>query len=216
MSRVARFGLFEADLEEGALRKHGRLIKLQHQPFEVLRILIEHSNQVISRDELRAKLWPSDVVVEFDQSLNKSVAKLRDALGDSATSPRFIETIPKRGYRFIAPVTISCAGDTGPPPTPPLPAPRDIPDLPVQPAVFTPVMLVPVGILAGLVAALLWSTANPPRPIQPGTLSQAATVPHAALDLYSRGRIALLRRSEEGLRNAVNLFGLGDRTRAGV
>ncbi len=161
MSRVARFGLFEADLEEGALRKNGRIIKLQHQPFEVLRVIVEHSNQVVSRDELRARLWPSDIVVDFDQSLNKSIAKLRDALGDSARSPRFIETVPKRGYRFIAPVTISCANDTVPAPVPAPAMPRDVPELPLAAAVFAPGMLVPAGFLAGLVAALLWFTGNP-------------------------------------------------------
>jgi DNA-binding winged helix-turn-helix (wHTH) protein/Tfp pilus assembly protein PilF len=205
MSPVARFGLFEADLEEGALRKNGRIIKLQHQPFEVLRVLVEHPNQVVSRDELRARLWPSDIVVDFDQSLNKSIAKLRDALGDSATSPRFIETVLKRGYRFIAPVAISCANDIVPAPVPATAMPRDVHELPLAPAVFAPGMLVPAGVLAGLVAALLWFTGNPPRRIEPG--APAATIPDAALELYSRGRIALLRRSEEGLRNAVDLFG---------
>ena len=164
--RVARFGLFEADLEEGALRKNGRIIKLQHQPFAVLRILVEHSNQVVSRDELRARLWPSDIVVDFDQSLNKSIAKLRDALGDSATSPRFIETVPKRGYRFIAAVTISCATDIVPPPAPAPAMPRDVSDLPSAPAVFARGLLVPAGVLAGLVAALLWFTRNAPRRIE--------------------------------------------------
>ena len=164
-SRLARFGLFEAELEEGALRKHGRIMKLQRQPFEVLRVLVEHSNHVVSRDELRARLWPSDIVVDFDQSLNKSIAKVRDALGDSATSPRFIETVPKRGYRFIAPVTISCASDSVPAPVPAPTMPRDVPELPSAPAVFARGLLVPAGALAGLVGALLWFTRNPPRRI---------------------------------------------------
>ena len=166
ISRVARFGLFEAGLEEGALSKNGRIIKLQHQPFEVLRVLVEHSKQVVSRDELRGRLWPSDIVVDFDQSLNKSIAKLRDALGDSATSPRFIETVPKRGYRFIAPVTISCGSDSVPAPVPAPAMPRDVPELSSATAVFARGLLVPAGVLAALVAAVLWFTRNPPRRIE--------------------------------------------------
>ena len=104
MSRLARFGVFEADLQAGELRKQGRLVRLQPQPFTLLKALLERPNQVVTRDELRHRLWPADVNVDVDRSVNKSVTKLRDALGDSASSPRFIETLPKRGYRFIAQV----------------------------------------------------------------------------------------------------------------
>ncbi|MEZ5283210.1 MAG: winged helix-turn-helix domain-containing protein, partial [Vicinamibacterales bacterium] len=103
-ARVVRFGVFEADLSAGELRKQGRLVRLQQQPFDVLRVLVEQHGQVVTREALHRHLWPEGVTVDFDQSLNKAVTKLRDALGDTADSPRFIETLPKRGYRFIAPV----------------------------------------------------------------------------------------------------------------
>jgi TolB-like protein/Flp pilus assembly protein TadD len=96
-----RFGAFELDLRAGELRKQGVKIKLQEQPFQILSMLLDHPGQVVAREELRRKLWPSDTFVDFDHSLNKAVNKLREALGDSADSPRFIETLAKRGYRFI-------------------------------------------------------------------------------------------------------------------
>lgn len=99
-----RFGVFEVDLDAGELRKHGRRIRLPHQAFRVLQILIERPMQVISRDELRQSLWPADTFVEFDHGLNNAVSRLRETLGDTADNPRFIETVPRRGYRFIAPV----------------------------------------------------------------------------------------------------------------
>jgi len=98
---IARFGVFEADLDARELRKQGRRLRLQDQPFAVLAILLERSGNVISRDELRQRLWPADTFVDFDHSLNTAVKKLRQALDDDTKSPRFIETLPKRGYRFI-------------------------------------------------------------------------------------------------------------------
>ncbi len=100
-----RFGNFEVDLRSRELRKHGLKVKLQQRPFEVLRILLENRGAVISRDELRKRLWPSDVVVDFDHGLNTAVRKLRDALSDSAAAPRYIATVDRQGYRFVAPVT---------------------------------------------------------------------------------------------------------------
>jgi DNA-binding winged helix-turn-helix (wHTH) protein/Tol biopolymer transport system component len=102
--RPIRFGVFELDLHAGELRKQGLRIKLRDQPFQILQLLLAHPGEVISRDELQKQLWPADTFVDFDRGLNKAVNHLRDALGDSAESPRFIETLPKRGYRFIAPV----------------------------------------------------------------------------------------------------------------
>ena len=103
-SRVVRFGLFEVDLHEAELRKGGIRIKLQDQPFQILTLLLECPGQTVSREELRTKLWPADTFVDFDHSLNSSIKKLREALGDDSDSPRFIETLHRRGYRFIAPV----------------------------------------------------------------------------------------------------------------
>ncbi len=103
-SRVARFGLFELDLSAGELRKSGVKLRLQGQPFQVLALLLERAGEVVTREELQQKLWPSDTFVDFDHSLNTAINKVREALGDSAASPRYVETLARRGYRFIAPV----------------------------------------------------------------------------------------------------------------
>jgi DNA-binding winged helix-turn-helix (wHTH) protein/Tol biopolymer transport system component len=101
---VIRFGLFELDLKAGQLNRNGTRLRLPQQPLQLLSMLLERPGEIITRDELRQRLWSSDVFVDFDHGLNKSIQKLRDALGDSASSPRYIETIPRVGYRFIAPV----------------------------------------------------------------------------------------------------------------
>ena len=102
--RVVRFGVFELDLSAGELRKNGVKLRLQGQPFQVLTLLLERSGEVVTREELQQKLWPSDTFVDFDHSLNTAINKVREALGDSASSPRYVETLARRGYRFIAPV----------------------------------------------------------------------------------------------------------------
>jgi eukaryotic-like serine/threonine-protein kinase len=107
--RVYRFGLFEADANSGELLRRGTRVKLQDQPFRLLVVLLGHAGEVVSREQLRQQIWPSDTYVEFDGSLNNTLKKLRYALGDSPENPTFIETIPKRGYRFIAPVTAEAA-----------------------------------------------------------------------------------------------------------
>ncbi len=99
-----RFDVFEVDLRAGELLKDGRKIKLQEQPFRVLFLLLQRAGEVVTRDELRQDLWPADTFVDFDHGLNSAVARLREALRDSAEKPRFIETVAKRGYRFIAPL----------------------------------------------------------------------------------------------------------------
>src|SRR6516164_2528570 len=99
-----RFGIFEADLRSGEMYKQGRRIKLHQQPFQVLAMLLEHPGEVVTREELRRTLWPADTFVNFDIGLNAAVRKVRRALHDSADSPRYVETLPRRGYRFIAPV----------------------------------------------------------------------------------------------------------------
>ncbi len=102
--RAAKFGTFELDLAAGELRKNGSKVRLQEQPFRLLTFLVHRPGDLVSREELREKLWPADTYVDFDNSLNTAASKLREALGDSAASPRFIETLPRRGYRFIAPL----------------------------------------------------------------------------------------------------------------
>lgn len=103
--RTLRFGFFEVDLRAAELRKHGVRIKLQEQPFHILALLLERSGDIVTREELRQELWPAHTFVDFDRSLNKAMTKLRAALGDSAEAPRYIETLHRRGYRFLAPIT---------------------------------------------------------------------------------------------------------------
>jgi len=102
--RIVRFGVYEVDLRAGELRKHGVKIKLQEQPFQILAMLLERHGEVVTREELPQNLWPADTFVDFEHSINAAVKRLRKALDDSADSPRFVETLPRRGYRFIAPV----------------------------------------------------------------------------------------------------------------
>jgi len=101
-----RFGLFEVDSRTGELRKQGRQLKLRGRPFDILLLLLARGGDVITREELRQQLWQADTFVDFDHGLNSAINRLRDALGDSAENPRFIETLPKRGYRFIAPIEV--------------------------------------------------------------------------------------------------------------
>jgi TolB-like protein/DNA-binding winged helix-turn-helix (wHTH) protein len=99
-----RFGVYEADPRTGELRKQGRPLKVRGRPIDILLLLLNHAGEVVTRDELRQQLWPADTFVDFDHGLNSAMNRLREALGDSADNPRFIETLPKRGYRFIAPI----------------------------------------------------------------------------------------------------------------
>jgi DNA-binding winged helix-turn-helix (wHTH) protein len=102
--RPVRFGIFEVDLASGELRKQGVKIKLQEQPFQALVALIERPCEVLTREDLQKRLWPVGTNVDFDRGLNKAINRLREALGDDADNPRFIETLPQRGYRFLAQV----------------------------------------------------------------------------------------------------------------
>src|SRR5580692_3632454 len=99
-----RFGAFELDVRAGELRKSGLRIRLQEQPIRVLTMLVEHPGEIVTREELQKRVWPADTYVDFDHGLNKAINKIRDALSDAADSPRFVETIPRRGYRFLAEV----------------------------------------------------------------------------------------------------------------
>src|SRR5579863_5328710 len=111
-----RFGVFEADLRLGELTKHGKRLPLQEQPFGLLAMLLARPGQLVTREELRARIWPH-TIVDFDHGLNKAVSKVRDALGDSAESPRFIETVARRGYRFLADVAVVQDGSQAAHPT---------------------------------------------------------------------------------------------------
>jgi cholera toxin transcriptional activator len=131
-----KFEHFEADVNAAELRRNGNRLKLQMQPFQVLVALLERPGEVVTREELQQRLWPQDTFVDFDHGLNTAIAKLRDVLGDSAGSPRYVETIAKRGYRFLGNVEViqespairvpaeAAAAGNGPPVNPPVPAPE--------------------------------------------------------------------------------------------
>jgi eukaryotic-like serine/threonine-protein kinase len=125
-----RFGAFDVDLRSGEVYKHGIRLRLQDQPFQVLALLLEHPGDIVTREDLRQKLWPADTFVDFDTGLNSAIKKLRDALGDSAEEPRYIETLPRRGYRFIALVENGAltapSGVHETPAAVPLPTPRSL------------------------------------------------------------------------------------------
>src|SRR5712664_4951562 len=103
-ARPLRFDNFELDVRAGELRKHGVRLRLQGQPLQVLAALLKREGDLVTREELRAQIWTTDTFVDFDHSLHNAIARLREVLGDSAEKPRYIETLPRRGYRFIGPV----------------------------------------------------------------------------------------------------------------
>src|SRR5215471_19317883 len=128
LSSPVRFGLFEIEVKAGELRKQGYKVKLQEQPFQVLVMLLERPGEVVTRDELKRCLWPSDTYVDFEGGLNRAINKLREALGDDADSPRFIQTLPRRGYRFVAPVEIASKQQNEEPASMPVLAAAEITD----------------------------------------------------------------------------------------
>lgn len=148
--RVYKFGPFELSVEAAELRKNGVRLKLQDQPFQILRTLLEHPGETVSREELRQQLWPEGTFVDFEHGLNTAIKKIRDVLSDDAETPRYIETIPRKGYRFIAPV-----GRDGAQPVqvdaPPLPPPRKW-------RVLATILAVCIGLLL-TVTMLLWRRA---------------------------------------------------------
>ncbi|MFN0172946.1 MAG: winged helix-turn-helix domain-containing protein, partial [Bryobacteraceae bacterium] len=124
-SRIVQFGTFQADLDSGELYRDGIKLKLGGQPFQLLEHLLSRPGEVVTREELRAAVWQSDTFVDFDHGLNAAINKIREALGDSAANPRFVETVPRRGYRFIAPVDKPVAPTpVEPPPSPPPQPPK--------------------------------------------------------------------------------------------
>lgn len=147
-----RFGAFELDRELAELRKRGVRIKLQDQPYRLLCVLLENAGQVVTREALCSLLWPKDTFVEFERSLNAAVAKLRQTLGDSAENPRFIETVARRGYRFIAPVQLEA--DAQPLPAA-IPQPAELPSSPRAPSSNWKLWLV----ASAFVAVILVTTA---------------------------------------------------------
>src|SRR6202050_3118712 len=130
-SACLRFGVFEADLRNGELTKQGKRLRLQEQPFQLLAMLLERPGELVTREEVRQRLWPP-TIVDFDHGLNKAISKIRDILGDSAENPRFIQTVARRGYRFLADVTVVNTGEVAA--APPENASVDSPTLDPAPA----------------------------------------------------------------------------------
>jgi TolB-like protein/DNA-binding winged helix-turn-helix (wHTH) protein/Flp pilus assembly protein TadD len=169
-----RFGVFELDLRAGELRKRGLRIRLQAQPFQVLAMLLERHSEVVTREDLQKKLWPADTFVDFDHGLNKAINKIRQALGDSAESPRFVETVARRGYRFLAEVKVVDAFPVRSPEiatkSHPMTEPRDRLDLPSKLAMPkhllpSPAWKISVFVLLLLMAALAtWTLYSRNRP----------------------------------------------------
>src|SRR5579862_4675679 len=137
-----RFGIFELDLRAGELRRNGLKIKLQDQPLQVLVLLLRRPGEVVTREEVRNQLWPADTFVDFDHSLNAAIRRLRDALGDSAENPKFVETVARRGYRFVAPVN----GESG---TAPAQAPPRVSAEPRHRRILWAVLILAIGVAAG-------------------------------------------------------------------
>lgn len=148
--KITRCGVFEIDLKAFELRKHGLRLKLSEQPFQILAILLEKPGEIVTRDELRERLWPGDTFVDFDHGLNNAVMRLREVLGDSSDRPRFIETLPRRGYRFIAPTEEVNSATPVPAATPHPTEPRDDPS---TGAIVSPVAAVTALISGGRLAA---------------------------------------------------------------
>jgi Tol biopolymer transport system component/DNA-binding winged helix-turn-helix (wHTH) protein len=150
-----RFDNYEVDSRAGELRKHGYRVPLEARPFRALEILLKHAPEVVSREELKSELWPPGVFVDFDHGLNKVIGKVRRALNDSADQPRFVETVGRRGYRFIAPVN-PCISPTERPPLQVVPAPPSLPvSEQVAPAKIRPKRWIVFGTAAALIAVLL-------------------------------------------------------------
>jgi TolB-like protein/DNA-binding winged helix-turn-helix (wHTH) protein/Flp pilus assembly protein TadD len=171
-----RFGAFELDARAGELRKQGRRIRLQEQPLQVLQVLIEHPGEVVTREELQKKLWPADTFVDFDHGLNKAINKIREALGDSADSPRFVETVPRRGYRFLADVKTGdeaiVRSSESIAPVPPDAGAGDRPELPEKvtllehllPSLASRIVVIALLLAASTLVAWKIHSWNPPPP----------------------------------------------------
>ena len=169
-----RFGVFELDLRAGELRKHGLRVRLQEQPFQALATLLEHPGEVVTREDLQKRLWPADTFVDFDHGLNKTINKIREALGDSAESPRFVETVARRGYRFLAEVKVVDAAPvrsselaTQPRPsaeTHPLPDPTGKPAKPQSVPLSMALKISVFGVLLVMASLAAWKLYSWKRP----------------------------------------------------
>lgn len=155
-TRLIRFGIFELDLQAGELRRNGSRVRLQDQPFKVLTLLLERPGEVVTREQLQKALWPADTFVDFDHSLNAAIRRVRDALGDSAENPRFVETVARRGYRFLAPVNgsqLSSSDAVAAPESTPLLPQRSFISRSKYRASFIAAAMLTLGVIIGLAIA---------------------------------------------------------------
>lgn len=206
-SAVVRFGVFEADLRAGELRRNGVKVRLQDLPFRALTYFLAHPGIVITRDELRQALWPRDVFVDFEQGISSAIMRLRDALGDSAENPVFIQTVERRGYRWIAPIHAPEAVIQESPakqPDPPAAAPP-------QRILSTRLLVYALPVV--VLTFAIWMLRPVDRSAQAGAKSTAPPVhgPHQAAnreaeDLYLKGRFYWNKRTPESLNQAVDAF----------
>ena len=210
---VVRFGMFEADLRAGELRKNGVRVKIQDLPFRALKLLLSRPNEVVTREEFRRDLWPQDVFVDFDRGISSAVKRLRDALGDSAENPIFIETIDRRGYRWIAPTHLPAAAPAATSQGAVQEQEKVVAEAPLPPR-FSPwrslVFVFPVLALAFAIwiSRPGYRTANAGR--KSGAASSASGFHHAANreaeDDYLKGRFYWNKRTPESLNQAVDSF----------
>ena len=192
-SNVLRFGVFEVDLRARELRRRGSRVRLQEQPFQVLAVLLEHAGEVVTRDELRQQLWPSSVYVDFDHGLNNAIARLREALGDAAATPHFIETLPRLGYRFIYPLAHALADAPSPQPTE-----RVMPQSSAAADVLPPAEIGPPGSSRSFTPRIVWGAGILTVVIVFGLLlglwfkQSSVTEPDAKVSLAKEPSIAVL------------------------
>src|ERR1035437_2231343 len=166
-TRCLRFGVFELDVRAGELRKHGIRIKLREQPIQVLVMLLEHPGEVVLREEIRNRLWPDNTVLEFDHGINSAVQKLRNALGESGDNPRYIETVARRGYRFLGEVQQPAEIESTPraEPAPPGANDPEPPTIAPRRTLLKYTAAVAVAALALLAAGAWWRQRTQARPL---------------------------------------------------
>lgn len=199
---VLKFGTFELDAAAGELRKNGRRVPLPGQPLQLLTALADRPGEVVTRGELKEKLWPSDTYVDFDRSLNTAASKVREALGDSASSPRFIETLPRRGYRFLAPVEV--VGESGAGLNEPTASAADsaVREAHLQRHLRLAWTVAATAIM-GFLAVLIVLFSQTPEGSPPAPVRKFTIVPPARLGVWQRLPAAI---SPDGRRLVVNIW----------
>lgn len=213
---MLRFGVFEADLRSGELRKNGAKVKIQELPFRALKVLLSRPNEVVNREELRKALWPDDVFVDFDHGISSAINRLRDALGDSAENPIFVETVERRGYRWIAPIQPAqtpsqAANEKSVEQTPPAPPQASGS---IESSRQWAIWFLPILVLAFVAwifrPAALRLTTDTDRATNASSIPATASAHHPsnseAEDFYLKGRFYWNKRTPEGLTKALDLF----------